>query len=520
MRFMAVLSGLLLAATAFAQNISTPVFVLKDGDATAAGYSGTDKSIYVDGGTQQSVGWITFQTQGIDVSKVASAKLVLYVNALTGPGTLQARLLTADIAAPENNVRLTEIPADVAITTTLALGTTNIGNVIQLDLTAAIKSGTFKGIALMSDDGLAATFDSKEGHLKPMVLLTNNVNDVAAVWLSGNSVPAVGIGKDGDYYLNTASGDVSAKAGGAWSVVTNIVGATGAAGAKGDKGDAGSNGANGVAGSNGTNGATGPQGSFPTGTTAGDMQYWNGSAWVMIPAGQPGQSLKGMGSSIPQWTNIPGTVADIDGNVYRTIVIGNQEWTITNLRTTRYKNGTPITLDTGTSTWGTGTTGKYCYYTNTTDAGAQQKYGALYNWYAVSSGNLAPAGWRVPDTTDWNNLENYLISNGYNYDGTTSGNKIAKSMAAGLWTTSATAGAIGNNLSTNNKSGFSALGGGYRHNVGNFYSQSVNGCWWSAAESGASNAWYRYLYCDSGYLYRSYDYKSCGYSVRLLRDLN
>jgi hypothetical protein len=98
MRIRGIIFGLLfLAAAVTAQNISTPVSVLKDGDATAAAYSGTDKVIYVDGGAQQSVGWITFQTQGIDVSKIASAKLVLYVNALTSPGTLQVRLLTADI---------------------------------------------------------------------------------------------------------------------------------------------------------------------------------------------------------------------------------------------------------------------------------------------------------------------------------------------------------------------------------------------------------------------------------------
>ncbi len=193
-----------LMAAAFAQNISTPVFVHKDGYATLAGYTGADKSIYVDGGAQQSVGWITFQMQGIDVTKIASAKLVLYVNQLTSPGTLQVRLLDAAITAPENNMPLTAIPADVAITASQALGTQNVEQVLELDLTTAVKSGTFKGVALMSDDGLAATFDSKEGHLKPMVLLTNNVNDVAAAWLSGTAAPANGIGKDGDYYLNFA----------------------------------------------------------------------------------------------------------------------------------------------------------------------------------------------------------------------------------------------------------------------------------------------------------------------------
>ena len=269
-RFAIFLSILgLFASAAFAQNIATPVFVLKDGDASAAGYTGTDKSLYVDGNAQQSVGWITFQTQGIDVSKIASAKLVLYVNAVSSLGTLQVLLLTADITAPENNVRLTDIPAQTTATATQMLGTADVEKVVQLDLTAAIKSGTFKGVALASDDGLAASFDSKEGHLAPVLLLTNNVDDAAAAWMSGTAAPAAGIGKDGDYYLNMVTGDVSEKASGAWIVVTNIVGPmgaqglqglTGATGATGPTGPAGPQGDKGDQGIQGLTGATGPQG--------------------------------------------------------------------------------------------------------------------------------------------------------------------------------------------------------------------------------------------------------------------
>jgi hypothetical protein len=261
LRFLSILG--LIVSTAFAQNIATPVFVLKDGDATAAVYSGSDKVIYVNGGAQQSIGWIVFQTLGIDVSKIASAKLVLYVNALTNPGTLQVRFLTTEITAPENNVRLTSIATDVAVASTQTLGTADIEKIIQADLTTAVKSGTFKGIALMSDDGLAASFDSKEGHLAPMIMLTSNVDDVAGKWFSGTAVPATTLGKDGDYYLNTTSGDVSVKASGAWTTVANIVGPTGAAGAagpKGDKGDAGNAGLQGVQGPIGPKGDKGDAG--------------------------------------------------------------------------------------------------------------------------------------------------------------------------------------------------------------------------------------------------------------------
>ena len=66
-------------------------------------------------------------------------------------------------------------------------------------------------------------------------------------------------------------------------------------------------------------------------------------------------------------------------------------------------------------------------------------------------------------------LENYLIANGYNYDGTTTGNKIAKSMASTTgWNSSSNTGAIGNEQSLNNSSGFNAFPEGYSTALGGF----------------------------------------------------
>jgi len=369
--------ALLFASAAFAQNIATPVFILKDGDASAAGYSGTENDLFVDGGSQQSVVWITFQTQGIDISNIASAKLLLYVKGLTSPGTLQVQRLTSDITAPENNVRLTSIPVDAAVAATQALGNADVEKVIQIDLTTELKSGTFKGVALTSDDGLTVIFDSKEGHLAPVILLTSNVSDVASKWHSGSGVPTNGFGRDDDYFLDTVTGNVYSKASGTWVVVTNIVGpqghmgdkgdqgnqgAEGAQGLKGDKGDQGNQGIEGAQGlkgdkgdqgnqgiegaqglkgdkgdqgnqgvegaqglkgdkgdqgnqgvegaqglkgdkgDQGLNGATGATGYFPEGTVPGDMQYWNGAAWTMVPVGQPGQFLQVTSSAMPSWS--------------------------------------------------------------------------------------------------------------------------------------------------------------------------------------------------------------------------
>ena len=57
------------------------------------------------------------------------------------------------------------------------------------------------------------------------------------------------------------------------------------------------------------------------------------------------------------------------------------------------------------------------------DAEVLEAYGALYNWYAVETGNLCPTGWRVPSNGDWSQLANYLINN---YEHITSNNEVAR----------------------------------------------------------------------------------------------
>jgi len=214
-----------------------------------------------------------------------------------------------------------------------------------------------------------------------------------------------------------------------------------------------------------------------------------------------------------------GTVSDIDGNIYKTIKIGNQVWTVDNLRTTKYNDGKPIPYVTDNNAWAALTTPGYCYHNNTANAYRRKKYGALYNWYAVDTKKLAPAGWHVPTDAEWDFLQNYLIANGYNWDGTATGNKIAKSMAAQAdWIVSKARGAIGNDSTRNNRSGFSAFPSNYRYYIGYFSTIDESGYWWSASEFFASDASFRFLYYDSDSLVKyNYD-KSCGLSVRLVKD--
>jgi uncharacterized protein (TIGR02145 family) len=211
------------------------------------------------------------------------------------------------------------------------------------------------------------------------------------------------------------------------------------------------------------------------------------------------------------------TVKDADGNIYHIVTIGTQTWMVENLRTTKYNDGTAIPNVTNTTTWDSLTTPGYCWYNN--DATTNMAtYGALYNWYTVNTGKLAPAGWHVPTDAEWDTLQNYLIANGYNYDGTITGDKIAKSMAAQTnWSTSNYTGSIGNNVSINNRSGFSAVPGGCRDD-GGFRFVGSNGYWWSDTECYMLFAYLRYLGCHDSYLGSDPNYKCCGFSVRLLRN--
>ena len=102
-----------------------------------------------------------------------------------------------------------------------------------------------------------------------------------------------------------------------------------------------------------------------------------------------------------------GSVTDADGNVYRTIVIGEQEWMADNLRTGKYNDGTAIDSPATNGTWASNTTGAYCFY-NGNISNFYNLNGALYNWRAVNRGNLCPTGWRVPSDEDWLTLIEYL----------------------------------------------------------------------------------------------------------------
>jgi len=207
---------------------------------------------------------------------------------------------------------------------------------------------------------------------------------------------------------------------------------------------------------------------------------------------------------------------DPDKRNYATVKIGTQVWMAENLAYLPTV-GPPKTSTSAPLYY------VYGYPGSDVDTAKQQSsyttYGVLYNWPAAKA--TCPPGWHLPSDAEWTTLENYLIANGFNYDGTTTGNYIAKSLAATTnWSTYWNIGIIGKDLSLNNKSGFSALPGGYRDNYGdyeNFFGIKTFGIWWSSTEYN-SYAWYRSLDQAGSNVSRGIYRMSMGLSVRCVRD--
>lgn len=204
------------------------------------------------------------------------------------------------------------------------------------------------------------------------------------------------------------------------------------------------------------------------------------------------------------------------------IKIGTQTWMKRNLDVSHYRNGDPIPQVKDPTQWDNIKTGAWCYYNNDPTNG--EIYGKLYNWYAVNdSRGLAPDGWHVPTDAEWTELENYLIANGYNYDGTTTGNKIGKALAsASGWIPYSVTGVIGNTdyPAKRNATGLSALPGGFRYEHGTYHYDSIGMLcyWWAATENPDTFAWVRFLnYSYTGF-YRTMHSLGVGSSVRCIKD--
>jgi uncharacterized protein (TIGR02145 family) len=199
-----------------------------------------------------------------------------------------------------------------------------------------------------------------------------------------------------------------------------------------------------------------------------DFEGWNNRVWMLM-IGNTNASL----------------VTDVDGNTYRTIRVGDQEWMAENLRVTRYNDYNSIGHIADDTTWSDLASPAWCWYNN--DHSDEISYGKLYNWYAVATGKLCPTGWHVPNDTEWTVLTEYL----------------------GKITIAGSKAHVGR---------FTGLPAGTRDEQGKFGNIGSYSVWWSTEPKGNDSAYCRMLsHCGKGILSLT-NLKRFGNSVRCLRD--
>lgn len=188
---------------------------------------------------------------------------------------------------------------------------------------------------------------------------------------------------------------------------------------------------------------------------------------------------------------------------YSSVIIGTQQWMTKNLDVSNFQNGDIIPEAKNSEEWiKYFTDGKpaWCYYNYDKKYG--EKYGKLYNWYAVNdSRGLAPAGWRVSTYEDWKVLTDFA-----------GGEDIAspKLRTSIGWE---------NDGNGSDEFGFNGLPGGSVNAYGMFGDIGNWGSWWCYNPN--SNPVYgKYLKYDSDRVddYASY-LKTDGLSVRCLKDI-
>ena len=204
-------------------------------------------------------------------------------------------------------------------------------------------------------------------------------------------------------------------------------------------------------------------------------------------------------------------VTDIEGNLYKTVMIGTQVWMAENLKTTRFNDNSPIPNVEESADWIIQSEPAYCWLRN--QIAYKDVYGALYNWYAAATGTLCPTGWHVPSDNEFKTMEKFLgISeaqlNLYDeWRGTDQGIQLK----------STTGWAAGENGT--NSSGFSALPGGYRFGKdGAFNGINMNTYWWSSTPSSDIYGWYRFLTGTNDNVFRYYTSQQGGKYIRCVKD--
>jgi len=164
-----------------------------------------------------------------------------------------------------------------------------------------------------------------------------------------------------------------------------------------------------------------------------------------------------------------------DGQVYKTVKIGNQVWMAENLR---YN-----------------IKGSWCFDNYESN---NQKYGRFYNWDAAKK--VCPKGWHLPTRAEWDELVAYVGGEDV------AGKKLKSTIG---WK---------NGGNGTDEYGFSALPGGSGNFMGHHFDTGDRGTWWTATKYDGKTVWMRMMRCDDDYVRDYHTAKEGCKNVRCVRD--
>jgi uncharacterized protein (TIGR02145 family) len=205
-----------------------------------------------------------------------------------------------------------------------------------------------------------------------------------------------------------------------------------------------------------------------------------------------------------------------DDHQYGVVQIGGQCWLSENLKSSIYADGSEIPHLESSSDWTSTSSGASCIYgagdatcdstwipNGCNENYAEDLFGRLYNWFAVTDERgLCPSGWHVPSELEWDALEQYVSSQGYE------GSEAFALKADSIWP---------NEGSGSNEFGFSGLPGGRRAHEGAYQAQDA-GWWWTSSIEDSGESWMRYFIYYNNEIAVFHEPWNYGMSVRCLKD--
>jgi hypothetical protein len=148
----------------------THLFPHKDGEAKQN--TGGNANDWIEVGRNGTVGWITYQTGGVDLTQTTGSAVTLYLDKIYSGGTLKVFALTQPLNLPEMGVEGVDLFYNQAApVATASVAASDEEKILRVNLGTLLNQGAFHGLVLEASGGLRLDIGAKESPVKPMIEL-------------------------------------------------------------------------------------------------------------------------------------------------------------------------------------------------------------------------------------------------------------------------------------------------------------------------------------------------------------